>query len=217
MANYENGTFTRQAIIDACAHLFYEKGFHETSYSDICEHAHVNRGTIYYHFETKESIRYAVQNEYKHINMCTAKKYCADTRYLCILSMYMQWCQYVTDENMRKFALQLCLDTPIYTGKVDGSHFYSVAYDEMWGGFWEKKNISQLAFATVYGYLVSCMRLLCEYPDKYNPCEFFEHCVKASTEIWGITNELMDEIWQNVEHYIELIHEDEYRTLLDIS
>ena len=41
MGNYENGALTRQLIINACNRLFYEKGYNETSYADICAMAHV--------------------------------------------------------------------------------------------------------------------------------------------------------------------------------
>ena len=60
MGAYKNGASTRQVILQSCRKLFYDKGYHETSYDDICNAAHVNRGSIYYHFKEKENIRYEV-------------------------------------------------------------------------------------------------------------------------------------------------------------
>lgn len=210
MANYENGAYTRQMIVQACKRLFYEKGFHETSYSDICNTAHVNRGTVYYHFESKEDMRYEVQWEYitekKHI----AEKYCLDMRYQYIVAMWLFWKQLQMDSDMRRFCLQCCIDFPVYTGKKDLSFFYYSIYESMWGAFWSGKNIPQLSFASVYGYVMSCMRMLCEHPEKYDAMELYEHCARASVSIWGIPDELMDEIWEKVEYYIALIPDKEY-------
>lgn len=209
MANYENGAYTRQAIVKACKLLFYEKGFRETGYSDICKAAHVNRGTIYYHFKDKEDMRYEAQWEYITANKHVVEKYCSDHRYHYILAMCMFWIQIHRDGKLRRFCLQCCQDVPVYTGKMDLSHFYYTGYETMWGAFWEKTNISQLAFASVYGYIMSCMRMLCEHPEKYDPMEMYEHCVNASVSIWGIPDEIMAKIWQDVKHYISLIPEEE--------
>lgn len=212
MANYENGEATRQAIINTCKQLFYEKGFNATSYSDICELAHVNRGTIYYHFDNKEMIRFEVQLAYLKSNKHNAGKYCADSRYWGILSMYMFWNQIMYDEKMRRFSLEICNDYPAYTGEKDCTFSYTVAYNELWEPFWERSNIPQLAYSSVYGYTMSCLRMLCEHPQEYNSKELFEQCVKACCKIWGIPDDLMDAIWENVEKYIVLIPEDEYKS-----
>ena len=36
MGAYKNGASTRQVILQSCQKLFYDKGYHETSYDDIC-------------------------------------------------------------------------------------------------------------------------------------------------------------------------------------
>ncbi|MBQ7737337.1 MAG: TetR/AcrR family transcriptional regulator [Oscillospiraceae bacterium] len=209
MATYENGTNTRQAIIDACKTLFYNKGFHETGFSDICETAHVNRGTIYYHFENKETIRYEVLWEYiisyKHI----CERFCPDARYHYIISMYLFWDRTKTDEKLRRFVLEICQDYPIYTGKLDMSHFHFAVYDNLWGNFMEKQAIPDLSFASVYGYVMSCLRMICEHPEHYDTWELFEHCVNASTSIWGVPQETLDQIWSDMKHYISMIPKSE--------
>lgn len=47
---------TRERIIEACGRLFYEKGYTNTSYDDICREAESNRGLIHYYFKTKSNI-----------------------------------------------------------------------------------------------------------------------------------------------------------------
>mgnify|MGYP001552904840 CR=1 FL=1 len=47
---------TRQRIVEAANRLFYHKGYHQTSFSDVVEAAGVPRGNIYYYFKTKDEI-----------------------------------------------------------------------------------------------------------------------------------------------------------------
>jgi len=209
MANYENGSNTRQAIVDACTRLFYQKSFHETSYSEICKAAHVNRSTVYYHFETKEAIRYEVQWEYMIRNKHVAEMYCPDSRYHYIIAMCMFWLQIHRDSNMRRYGLEVCTDFPVYTGKMDLTHFYYAGYEAMWGAFWEMEKIPELAFASIYGYIMSCMRMICEAPEKYDPLYLYEHCVKSSLSVWGVPAELSNTIWDDTIHYLSLIPEEE--------
>lgn len=205
MGSYENGTNTRQAIVQACTQLFYEKGFHETGYSDICTLAHLNRGTVYYHFKSKEEIRYEVMWEYIIHNKRIVEQYCPNKQYLYIIAMSMYWLQIANDEKIRRFMLQCCTDFPVYTGKKDLTYFYHTIYDAMWGDFWEKKKIPQLSYASVYGYIMSYIRMICEHPQNYDPLELYEHCAKTSFAIWSVPMERVDRIWEDIARYIAQI------------
>jgi len=46
----------RNEILDAADMLFADKGFDNTSTSDILEKVGIARGTLYYHFKSKEDI-----------------------------------------------------------------------------------------------------------------------------------------------------------------
>ena len=118
------------------------------------------------------------------------------------------------DEKLRRFCLECCIDFPFYTGKKDLTHFYYTSYESMWGQFWDRKKISQLAFASVYGYIMSCMRMFCEHPEKYDATEMFEHCIRSSVAILGIHQEIMYQMWQDVQHYLFLIPEEEIQVKL---
>lgn len=194
MGNYENGASTRRAIVDACKKLFYEKGYRETSYADICREAHVNRGTIYYHFPTKEAIQLEVQWEYfiecKHI----AERYCPDSCYCGILAMGILWAQTKKDPGMRRYARESFRNYPIYTGKKDISYFRHVVHEYQWAPFIERSRISAMSFSTVYGYIASCVLLLCEYPERYDSWELYEHVCRSCLHIWGMEEARIDEI-----------------------
>ena len=51
---------TRQAIIAAAAEIFEQRGYGNTSLSDVIEHAQVTKGAFYYHFATKEELAAAL-------------------------------------------------------------------------------------------------------------------------------------------------------------
>jgi hypothetical protein len=58
------------------------------------------------------------------------------------------------------------------------------------------------------------MRMFCEHPEKYDATEMFEHCIRSSTAIWGIPQEILDQICQNVRQILSLIPEEEIRVQL---
>jgi AcrR family transcriptional regulator len=50
---------TRQRIIDAATMLFIERGYTGTSVRDIAERLGMTKGSLYYHFESKEDLLHA--------------------------------------------------------------------------------------------------------------------------------------------------------------
>lgn len=54
------GSANRQRIVEAADHLFYSRGYNQTSFSDISEQTGIPRGNFYYYFKTKEDILQAV-------------------------------------------------------------------------------------------------------------------------------------------------------------
>ncbi len=51
MAQYKTGRNTKEKIIEVSKSLFYEKGYNDTSFNEICAKAEVNSGLISYHFK----------------------------------------------------------------------------------------------------------------------------------------------------------------------
>lgn len=50
----------KEQILDVSLSLFLQKGFDKTSINDILKHLDIARGTLYYHFESKEAIMDAI-------------------------------------------------------------------------------------------------------------------------------------------------------------
>jgi AcrR family transcriptional regulator len=60
MALKRKGQEFRQQIVAAANRLFYQRGFNQTSFSDIAAAAGIPRGNFYYYFKTKDEILEAV-------------------------------------------------------------------------------------------------------------------------------------------------------------
>ena len=168
----------------------------------------MNRGTIYYHFPTKESMRLEAQWGYFIDCKRVAEKYCQDERYVSIVAMALYNIKMQRDVKLARFCRQSCVDYPVFTGKKDLTYFYCSAYEYMWSRFWDMEKISPMAFATVYGYIMSCVRLLCEHPNQYEALELFLHCCQASLSIWGAPNSLAQET--NARIYITALPDEAY-------
>ncbi len=63
MVNYANGLETRGIIIRTCKRLFSEKGYKDTTYTEIYKTAMVNPGTIAHHFGNKRNIASMLYDE----------------------------------------------------------------------------------------------------------------------------------------------------------
>lgn len=56
----QQGSNNRDKIVQAADQLFYVRGYHQTSFSDIAEETGIPRGNFYYYFKTKDDILTAV-------------------------------------------------------------------------------------------------------------------------------------------------------------
>jgi AcrR family transcriptional regulator len=59
----EKKDITQKQILSAAAVLFAEKGYDSTSIDDIASKANVAKGTLYYHFDSKESVVVALRED----------------------------------------------------------------------------------------------------------------------------------------------------------
>lgn len=51
---------TRDRIVKTADHLFYQRGYSYTSFTDIADAVHISRGNFYYYFKAKDDILDAV-------------------------------------------------------------------------------------------------------------------------------------------------------------
>src|SRR6185436_8910733 len=56
----KRSTATKEQIVDAAASLLASKGYEATSLDDVAAAAGITKGTVYYHFDSKEALYWAV-------------------------------------------------------------------------------------------------------------------------------------------------------------
>ena len=154
-------------------------------------------------------MRYEVQWEctmdLKHI----VERYCDKSEYHFLLTAYLLWYKIKWDVNFRKFQYTHCIDYPLMSSQDGFQYYYINICKNMWQPFFDISQISKLAFASFYGYIMCCIRMLCEHPDRYEAIEIFEMCINSTISIWGVPTETVDRIWSDVKHYISLIPQSE--------
>ncbi len=213
MGSYDNGISTRKAIVAACKQLFCEKGYAETSYGDIVRAAHVNRSSIYYHFKDKEAIRYEVVWEYLTAFRRLIRQYCSQEEHSLTLAMYCFWVRTIHDAKFRKFINDYQSDFPVYVPDAGMPQFYRVAYNGMHGHIWNLEDISPVAFASVYGYIIGVIQMMNANPSAYDARQLFRMCLNWGMAIWGIPSEKIHARWAELESFIDSIPIREIETL----
>ena len=105
MEQYQNGAETKEQILRACQTLFYEKGYEETTYNDICALAHVNRGLIPYHFKSKDAIKQLIGNQEGKKLFQQADALSVKLNYLgqYVFTTYLYWYKFFHDAKYRRF------------------------------------------------------------------------------------------------------------------
>ncbi len=68
----------KNEILDVANELFNRKGFDNTSISDILEKVGIARGTLYYHFKSKEEIMNALIDRYSALLLSAVKEVAED-------------------------------------------------------------------------------------------------------------------------------------------
>lgn len=68
----------KNEILDAADQLFGQKGFDGTSTNDILQQVGIARGTLYYHFKSKEDIMDALIERYNHRLFSAAREVASD-------------------------------------------------------------------------------------------------------------------------------------------
>ena len=201
-------TTTKEEILDVSMRLFYEKGYHQTSFQDISREAHVYRGTIYYYYKEKSMLRQDALVE--HFRRCfrLAEEYCKDERYAPFLAHYIQWYKFLHDPKLRRFIVDYFEDEPVYQGEKGLSHCYTLVSRLAYRPFFIQENIPALAFASAYGYVGGLIRLINSDPSAYTAENIFYECLSSLVKLWGLDDTIPERVRSVVDPYIERLPKD---------
>ena len=199
MGNYNNGNDTRKLILETCFHLFLTNGYHETSVEKICQAAHVNRSSVYYHFHDKDNIRYEVLWEL--IIRCRGQvtQYCPDTPNSMALALRVLYLHLQQEPALWNFILEYWKDYPVYSRRSSLGAFYNLLYRSIFEPVWERSRIPSLEFASMYGHLYGVHSLAEAYPGRYGADELYRHCFHTAAGIWNIPEDTVSALWDSIE------------------
>jgi len=88
----------KNEILDIAGELFSQKGFDATTISDIIKKVGVARGTVYYHFKSKEDIMDALIERYISRLLAAAKKI-ADDKNIPVFERFFQTLMVLVTDN----------------------------------------------------------------------------------------------------------------------
>lgn len=207
MGLYENGIDTRKAILNSCSALFFEKGYHGTSIGDICQAAHVNRGSIYYHFKDKENIRYEVLwgSIMESVMQVRASDRSIPVKYEYLVAVYLLWKRICKEEAVRLFFMEYFQDYPVYSPKGNLPRSIITLLNQINRQILPNYKMDRLGKASVYGFIMS-LTLLAQKPE-YTPLALFQQSFLISNLIRGVPREEIDREWVAVQPLMQQFSE----------
>lgn len=108
---YASGEQTKRNILNESKKLFYRQGYKETTYSDICKAANINRALIPYHFNSKQilglEIYHQIMTEFYSLIDNTLNSAQFDTDFINILHMITYYRLLADNPSFLKFVSEL--------------------------------------------------------------------------------------------------------------
>lgn len=112
MANYTAGLETKNRILEKSKELFYQIGYNDLSFNELCRTAAVNQGTIVYHFGGKLQIAQQIYAEMMASMQNQTKALFADEDdfSVVILCVLVYFDLFFKDSSLRRFCVQISQD-----------------------------------------------------------------------------------------------------------
>jgi AcrR family transcriptional regulator len=112
---------TRRAIIEGAALVFDEKGFGNSSLSDITARAAVTRGALYFHFASKEELALAIISE-QHLRVRLLAEDLANSGgpvLELIIGMCRLFGKQLLDDSVVRAGIRLTFEASVFGGNVE--------------------------------------------------------------------------------------------------
>lgn len=136
MGRYQNGIETQARILEVSRKLFYQKGYDQTTFADICRETGTNQSAIHYHFKSKENLLQIIYADTVRKNNELVEFYSdRSTGFLAKLFFDAEIYLYKVfhDENYRRFyidATRFWYNLDQYVGEGLGKFSYNRYHDE---------------------------------------------------------------------------------------
>ena len=110
MAVYSTGITSENSILNVAKSMFYENGYQNSKYSELCKRAGVNHGTLVYHFGNKETIANRIYSEFFAHIFEISKSIAGNSAPLSkvMMTVYILWWDIVCeDSNIARFLREI--------------------------------------------------------------------------------------------------------------
>lgn len=208
---------TKEIILNSCKKLFYEKGYVETTFSDISKDAGVNQGSIYYHFKKKNHIAGIIYNDFLVQNKNFIYDLIGDKYGLQIctaVEIRNYWKLFLNDEKAKRFYYEIAKDRIVVESfKETGEEFfklhkkqYNLDIDDE---LLKLINMSTSAIETesIIGYIDGYIRMsieeICDFEIR-SIYEFMNVSYKRIEEILRTSREIYSKLNIRMNKYFEL-------------
>lgn len=130
----KTGEKKKQAILKVSKELFYEKGYKDTTFTDISKILDCPASTISYHFGSKIELASVIQGEYSRQNKIYIESMVGDAyskTMLMALEILNMWKRNLENDRLRRFLIETGADSSIVTNYFDYiKYLYKVVIDE---------------------------------------------------------------------------------------
>lgn len=196
MSNYENGIETKNRILAACRKLFYQKGYNQTTFKDICAEAQVNQSSIHYHFKSKETLLSIIYEETITKNNQEVERFSRNDT-LALTKYFLSTYLYIYKLLQDKSYFQLNLDAARLTDTV---HLDSKIQAFAGGIYGKNKNLVVLSeneffsVMTLAGFDLSFLL----YLSKEDTPKDYQQLTAHTAEIYRRILKIDDEMFQKI-------------------
>lgn len=130
----KTGEKKKQAILKVSKELFYERGYKDTTFTDISKILDCPASTISYHFGSKIELASVIQGEYSRQNKIYIESMVGDVyskTMLMALEILNMWKRNLENDRLRRFLIETGADSSIVTYYFDYiKYLYKVVIDE---------------------------------------------------------------------------------------
>ena len=206
MQKYENGLETKRHIYRVAKKLILENGYRKTSISDICKEAHINRNTLYYHYDSKEEIRNEMLKDFSEKAHYVVNYYCNVPEYESLLSTAVIWYYMLHNAEIARFFREAIAQEDPGQHRPNSQNNWRMA--PFYVGRKEEPPVTPVTF-WVDGSLQILEQYWIENLPQHTHTFTFEEIIEQEVRITGamyqIPQELVDACWTGVKHYIDII------------
>lgn len=229
MVKRSAGEKKRDLIVSVCKKLFYEKGYNNTTYNDICTAADIPPGTITYHFENKRGIASVIEDEYEPQNKIYIERMCTNRGYSKVLLMAIEnfhmWKRDLEDPNLRNFLIDVSRErVPSKAAFRAVKYFYQCVIDEL--GITVSDKEMRLIVPTQIGMSDAVLMEISRDPDSFTYEEAARFSIRFFLRQLGVADSESEhviaearEIFKTLpidnRYYREFAYDPKYLTVLD--